>query len=159
MPKLQHNKVYIYTIAFQTNILALNASVEAAKNTATLIENSIKAVSNESEIVDNTAESLQKIIYTTNQTIVLVDKIAKASEEQSSAITQVTLGVDQISDVVQTNSATSQESAEASEELTGQAQILKSFIESFNLKNTQGSNKFVNFNNDESKYFEMNEFE
>ncbi|WP_373598074.1 HAMP domain-containing methyl-accepting chemotaxis protein [Paraclostridium bifermentans] len=173
-------------IAFQTNILALNAAVEAArageagkgfavvadevrnlaaksaeaaKNTATLIENSIEAVNKGTEIVDNTAESLQKIINTTNRTTALVDAIAKASEEEASAITQVTLGVEQISDVVQTNSATSEESAAASEELSGQAQMLKSLIENFKLKDINTSRKHINFNEDGANYFGMNEFE
>ncbi|HSQ88407.1 MAG TPA: methyl-accepting chemotaxis protein, partial [Romboutsia sp.] len=70
----------------------------------------------------------------------------KASDEQASAITQVTLGVEQISEVVQTNSATSEESAAASEELSGQAQMLKSLIENFKLKDTHSSHKYINFN-------------
>jgi methyl-accepting chemotaxis protein len=106
--------------------------------------------------VDSTAKSLQNIIDTTNQTIVLVYEIAKASEEQSSAIAQVTLGVEQISEVVQTNSATSEESAAASEELSGQAQMLKSLIENFKLKN---ANKHMNFNSREVNYFAMDEVE
>ena len=170
-------------IAFQTNILALNAAVEAAragsagkgfavvadevrnlaaksaeaaKNTATLIENSIEAVDKGTKIVDDTAESLQKIINTTSRTTVLVDEIAKASEEEASAITQVTLGVDQISEVVQTNSATSEESAAASEELSGQAQMLKSLIENFELKDTNGSRRNISFDSDETDYFATN---
>ncbi|MGL5756588.1 MAG: methyl-accepting chemotaxis protein [Paraclostridium sp.] len=159
-------------IAFQTNILALNAAVEAArageagkgfavvadevrnlaaksaeaaKNTAVLIENSIEVVNKGTEIVDSTAQSLQKIINTTNKTTALVDNIARASEEEASAINQVTLGVEQISEVVQTNSATSEESAAASEELSGQAQMLKSLIENFELKDANKSKKSNNF--------------
>ena len=159
-------------IAFQTNILALNAAVEAArageagkgfavvadevrnlaaksaeaaKNTATLIENSIKAVDNGSVIVDNTAKSLQRIIDKSNQTIVLIDEIAKASDEEANAINQVTLGLEQISEVVQTNSATSEESAAASEELSGQAQLLKSLIDKFDLKGDSNFQDTINF--------------
>ncbi|MDU2592606.1 MAG: methyl-accepting chemotaxis protein, partial [Paeniclostridium sordellii] len=83
--------------------------------------------------------------------------IAKASEEQASAINQITLGIEQISEVVQTNSATSEESAAASEELSGQAQMLKALIENFNLKDANGSNKHLSFNSDEMNYFGMNE--
>ncbi|MFR4161054.1 MAG: methyl-accepting chemotaxis protein [Paraclostridium sordellii] len=169
-------------IAFQTNILALNAAVEAArageagkgfavvadevrnlaaksaeaaKNTAILIENSIEAVDKGSIIVDNTAISLQKIIDTTNKTIGVVDEIAKSSDEQASAITHVTLGVEQISSVVQTNSATSEESAAASEELSGQAQMLKSLIDKFNLKNKY-SKKSISFSGEDLNVFEPN---
>lgn len=172
-------------IAFQTNILALNAAVEAArageagkgfavvadevrnlaaksaeaaKNTATLIENSIEAVEKGTGIVDSTAQSLQKIINTTNRTTVVVNDIAKACEEEASAINQVSLGIGQISEVVQTNSATSEESAASSEELSGQAQMLKSLIENFSLKSDNGFKKTISFNDDETNYFNMNEF-
>ncbi|CEP84196.1 methyl-accepting chemotaxis protein [Paraclostridium sordellii] len=160
-------------IAFQTNILALNAAVEAArageagkgfavvadevrnlaaksaeaaKNTEILIENSIEAVEKGTTIVDGTAKSLEKIIYTTNEATLLVDDIAKKSEEEASAINQVTVGVGQISEVVQTNSATSEESAAASEELTAQAHTLRELIENFNLKDDVSAHKNINFN-------------
>ena len=167
-------------IAFQTNILALNAAVEAArageagkgfavvadevrnlasksaeaaKNTATLIENSIEAVDKGNEIVENTADSFKRIINTTNRTTAVVNDIAKTSEDEANAINQVTLGVDQISEVVQTNSATSEESAAASEELSGQAQMLKSLIERFKLKSEKGSSKNINFEEELDNYF------
>ena len=167
-------------IAFQTNILALNAAVEAArageagkgfavvadevrnlasksaeaaKNTATLIENSIEAVDKGNEIVENTADSFKRIINTTNRTTAVVNDIAKTSEDEANAINQVTLGVDQISEVVQTNSATSEESAAASEELSGQAQMLKSLIERFKLKSEKASSKNINFEEELDDYF------
>jgi methyl-accepting chemotaxis protein len=148
-------------IAFQTNILALNAAVEAAragqhgksfavvadevrnlavksavaaKDTEKLIANSMEKSDLGVRIAEETSASLSEIVYGINESSDFITDIVVSSDEQSQSIAQVNIGIDQVAQVVQHNSAISEESAAAAEEMRLQARSLENLILQFKLK-------------------------
>ena len=117
-------------VANQVNVLA-DQSAQAAKESANLIETSVKAVEKGMVIAGQTAAQLEEVAENSKLITTEVTNIAETLETQTTEIKQINEGIEQINDVVQTNSATSEECAAASQEMSSEAESLREMIRKF----------------------------
>lgn len=161
--EIKHIVKTIDDIAFQINLLALNANVEAAragkygrgfavvaeevrnlavrsaeavKSTTTMVEDSIKNIETGNVLVSKTSDQLGEISLGVQKVADLVEEIAIASKEQTIGLEQISSGLSQIDDVTQSNTAGAEEGASASEELSSMAEQLKRMLLRFKLEFT-----------------------